>query len=180
MGDEAALPWGRAEKPEKRVRLEQYLEGQQIALVHFLDSVGFSGSRGLAFELTSGAKLIAFAGRSRDSNYSALILFRWMPRPIIVLPRMARVFSGGRIHDPQAGPPDDLQRWIEGAVVRGIINHSEPAARGGEWVSLDFTGGMQLHLISEPIMKLTDQGETMVADLTYIVTKPETQLFSLS
>lgn len=175
MADESVLPWQRAEKPEKRTRLEELLEGQQIARVHYLDKLGPTGSFGLGIELTTGARLIVFTGRSADSKYTALIAFRYLPRPLIVLPRLEKVWRFGMSRDPDAEPPTDLQRYLEGQVVRGVVNHSEPAAKGGEQVEFEFSGGMRLHLIAEPTKKRTHDG-LMIADLVYYVTTPEQRL----
>ena len=162
------LPKG--EHPEPRTRLQERLEGQQVSRLFYLTQPGPTGSYGLVLELTDGSKLIIFAGRDRYSQYAARLLFRWMERPFIVLPRMERAFAGGR--DPVADPPDDLQQRIEGSVIRGVHHVKTPNPHGGEVLELEFTGGGRLHLAARPLEKLTAEGP-LLADIEYDYTEPE-------
>lgn len=162
--DGQLIPHG--EHAEPRTRLQERLEGQQVSRLHYLDQPGPTGSYGLAFEVTTGAKLIVFAGRDRYSQYSARLLFRWMDAPLIVLPRMARAFSGGRARDPEAGPADPLQERVEGGVIRGVVHLRTPTEHGGEQLVLEFGGGGRLHLKARPIETLTADGP-LLADVEY-------------
>ena len=162
------LPQG--EHPEPRTRLQERLEGQQISRLYYLTEPGPTGSYGLALELTDGAKLIIFAGRDRYSQYSARLLFRWLERPLIVLPRMERAFAGGR--DTVADPPDDLQQRVEGSLIRGVIHHRTPNVHGGEVLEMEFSDGARLSLSARPLEKATAQGP-LLADVEYEYIKPE-------
>lgn len=166
------LPWQRAEKPTAKTLLQERLEGQQVSRLHFVDEPGPTGSRMLVFELTTGGKLIVMAGRDRNSAYTARLLFRWMNPPMIILPRMARAFSGGRDADPEAGPPNELQRYIEGAVIHGVLHSSRPTSVGGEQCAIEFVGGGKLALGAVPIMRATEHGP-LLADLLYEYSSPE-------
>mgnify|MGYP001577329801 FL=1 len=173
MGDESILPWSRAERPVPKTDLQEYLENQQISRLYYLDEVGPTGSRGLAIELTTGAKLVIWAGRDRNSVFSARLFFRWIPAPLIVLPRMARAFAGGRDGDPASGPPDDLQRAIEGHVIRGVLHSRRPTNVQGEQMAIEMTGGGKFALGAAPIMRQTADGAIMIADLVYEWSEPE-------
>lgn len=173
MSDEAFLPWQRAEKPTPKTLLEERLEGQQVARLHYLDAVGPSGSRGLALELTTGARLLIFAGRDRNSTYTARLVFRWMPPPLIILPRMANAFSQGRDGDPTAGPPDELQRRVEGAVIHGVLTTTRPTSWGGEQTCFELRGGARLALAAQPIMRMAPEGEVLLADLVWQYSEQE-------
>lgn len=166
--DGTFIPAG--EHPEPRTRLQERLEGQQVSRLYYLTQPGPTGSYGLALELTDGAKLIVFAARDRYSAYSARLLFRWMDRPQIVLPRMERAFVGGR--DPVADPPDDLQRHIEGSVIRGIHHFRTPDELGGEHMEIEFSGGGRFHLAAHAIERVTAEGP-LLADIDYAYAQPE-------
>lgn len=168
--DGQLLPFPAAEHPEPRTRLQERLEGMQVSQLYYLTEPGPTGSYGLVLELTDGAKLIIFASRDRYSQYSARLLFRWMERPLIVLPHMERAFMGGR--DPVADPPDELQQRIEGGVIRGVHHIRTPNERGGEVLEVEFTGGGRLHLAARPIEKLTAEGP-LLADIDYAWSEPE-------
>lgn len=166
--DGSLIPQG--EHPEPRTRLQERLEGAQVSRLYYLTEPGPTGSYGLVLELTDGAKLIIFAGRDRYSAYSARLLFRWMDRPLIILPRMETAFSGGR--DPVADPPDALQQRIEGSVIKGVHHVRTPNEHGGEMMELELSGGGRLHLAARPIEKRTAHGP-LLADIEYTYTEPE-------
>ena len=176
MGDEAALPWERAERPEGTgpgpSRLQERIAGKQVSRLHYLDALGPTGSLGFGLEFTTGEKLLIFAGRDRTSGYTARLFFRWLKTPLIVLPRMARAFAAGRDGDPASGAPDDLQRAVEGGVIEGPLSTREQAAGGGEMLAIEFRGGGKLMLWAEPTMKPTRDGP-MTADIGYAWVEPE-------
>ena len=155
-----------------RSYLQEMLEGHQIALVHFLDDVGPTGSRGLAFELTDGAKLIVWAGRDRFSLFSARLFFRRLDPPRVVLPETLRVLSGGRARDPALGPPDALQERVEGEVVKNVVHHRTPTKSGGESIDFELSGGARLRLTAVPMERVRG-GETLLADVVYEWSQPE-------
>ena len=155
-----------------RTHLQEMLEGHQISRVHYLDQVGPTGSRGLAFELTDGSKLIVWAGRDRYSKFSARLFFRRLPPPIILTPDRAAGFSQGRVADPEAGPPDALQRQVEGEVISSVIHHLEPTTMGGEQIEFELKGGARLHLKALP-MERVQRGEMLLADVEYEFTRPD-------
>lgn len=167
------LPWERAERPTPRTRLQEYLEGQQVSRFYYLDDVGATGSRGIALELTTGAKLIVWAGRDRNSHYTARLVFRWIPMPRIILPRMARAFSAGRDGDPASAPPDDLQRRVEGSVIHGVLHTTTPTECGGEQIAFEMRGGGRLALGAVPIMTATPEGHIQLADIQWWWSEPE-------
>ena len=155
-----------------RTDLQEMLEGKQIAVLHYLDDVGPTGSRGLAFELTDGAKLIVWAGRDRYSRFSARLFFRRLDPPRVVLPETLRVLSGGRARDPALGPPDALQERVEGAMVKNVVHHGVPTEAGGEALDFEFSGGARLRLTAVP-MEWVRGGETFLADVHYEFVQPE-------
>ena len=160
------------ERPLPRTHLQEMLEGQQVARLHYLDQAGPTGSRGLAFELTDGSKLVVWAGRDRYSKFSARLFFRRVPPPLILTPERAAGFSRGRAADPDAGPPDDLQREVEGEVVRYVIHHKEPTERAGECIEFELKAGARLYLAAVP-MERVRRGEKLLADVEWVFTKPE-------
>jgi len=170
MSDESALPWERAEKPEGTgpgpSRLQERLAGLQVSRLYYLDQLGPTGSPGLALEFTTGAKIIIFAGRDRGSGYTARLFFRWMNRPLIVVPRIQRALSHGRDRDLD-DPPDELQQYVEGGVINGVLSTHEKTAKGGEVMGIEFRGGGVLTLWAEPTMKRTRDG-AMIADIGYV------------
>ena len=171
-GDDGFFLHGKAERLAPRTHLQEMLEGQQISRLHFLDQVGPTGSRGLAFELTDGSKLIVWAGRDRYSKFSARLFFRRLPSPLILTPERAAGFSRGRGADPEAEAPDDLQRHVEGEVIRFVVHHQEPTEKNGEQIELELVGGARLHLKALP-MERVRAGETLLADISYEFTRPE-------
>lgn len=165
--DGKLIPHG--EIPERRSLLQERLENKQVSRLYYLTEPGPTGSYGLVLELTDGAKLIIFAGRDRYSTYAARLLFRWMERPLIVLPRMEKAFAGGR--DPAVDPPDDLQQRVEGSVIKGVHHFRTPNEHGGEVMDVEFSGGGRLHLAARPLEKLTAKGP-LLADIDYEFTEP--------
>ena len=174
MADRPFLPWEKAERPEGSgpgpSRLQERLNGQQISRLYWIDEPGPTRSRALAFELTSGARMIVLAARDRNSRYAARLVFRWMHPPQIILPRMARAFSGGRLRDPEAGPPDDLQQAIEGEVISGVRSIRSPAKGGGERLEIECRGGGRLYLEA---MVLEAPRRGLLADIGYVWSQPE-------
>lgn len=176
MGDESLLPWQRAERPAPKTDLQEFLEGQQISRLWYLDEVGPTGSRGLALELTTGARLVVWAGRDRTSAFTARLFFRWLPPPRIIVPRVAKAFAEGRDGDPAAERPDDLQRAVEGQVIRGVLHSRRPTSVGGEQMAIEMRGGAKLALGATPIMRQTAQGDVQMATLDYEWSEPERRL----
>ena len=160
------------ERSLPRTHLQEMLEGHQISRLHYLDEVGPTGSRGLAFELTDGSKLVVWAGRDRYSKFSARLFFRRLPPPLILTPERAAGFSRGRAADPAAGPPDALQRRGEGQMIKFVIHHKEPTEKNGETIEVEFTGGARLSLSALP-MERVRRGEKLLADVEWVFTKPE-------
>lgn len=169
------LPWERGERPEGTgpgpSRLQERISGQQVSRLYYLDQLGPTGSPGMALEFTSGAKLIIFAGRDRGSGYSARLFFRYLKRPLIVLPRMEKAFGYGRTRGLDE-PADELQKAVEGEVVIGAPTCVEKTAQGGEMMTIEFKHGNKLVLWAEPTMKRTPAG-AMIADVGYAWAGPE-------
>ena len=154
--------------------MQERLEGAQISRLYLLDDEpGPTGSFGFAFEFTTGGKLIVWAARDRFSPFSARLLFRWLEPPLIVLPRMAKAFSGGRDRDPTAEPPTDLQRRIEGQVIDHILHFREPTVVGGEQIEFGFKDQTSLHLAAVPIESLTSGGKRLLAAIDWAIAGPE-------
>ena len=123
----------------------------------------------IGVELTTGAKLVVLAARDRNSQYAARLAFRWLDRPLIVLPRMARAFSGGRDGTPEAEAPDALQQEIEGQVIRGV--RPLPMSRAcGERMEIEFANAGRLHL-EAMVMERSSDG--LLADLGYVFMRPD-------
>lgn len=154
--------------------MQERLEGAQISRLYLLDDEpGPTGSFGFAFEFTTGGKLIVWAGRDRFSQFSARLLFRWLEPPLIVLPRMASAFSGGRDRDPTAEPPTELQQRIEGQVIAHILHFKEPTVAGGERIEYVFTDRLSLELAAVPIENLTSGGKRLLAAIDWAIAGPE-------
>lgn len=156
-----------------RTHLQEMLEGHQIARLHYLDQVGPTGSRGLAFELTDGSKLIVWAGRDRYSKFSARLFFRRLPPPLILTPERVAGFLRGRSADPDAGPPDELQQRVEGQLIKFVIHHKEPTQSNGEQIGFEFTQGARLHLSALPMERVRPGEKMLLADIAYEFTQPE-------
>ena len=156
-----------------RSYLQEMLEGHQIAMLHFLDDVGPTGSRGLAFELTDGSRLIIWAMRDRYSRFSARLALRRLAPPRILTPEQIAGFSRGRGADPTAEAPDVLQRHIEGQLIRNCVHDKTPALRsGGERLILEFSDGSNLILTAVPFEQMRS-GKSLLADIQWEYAKPE-------
>jgi len=163
------------ERPEPRTYLQERMGGEQISRLYYLDDEpGPTGSYGFAFELTTGGKLIVWATRDTPafSPYTARLVFRYLEPPMIVTPDMARAFSGGRGRDSLAEPPDDLQKMIEGQLIRHVQTMREPTSVGGEQVLFEFSSGESLHLAAVAINKPLPGGKRLVAAIDWVVSGP--------
>lgn len=177
-------------RPEQRRRIDERLEGKQVAQVFWVQEdsvdpnaspalhVGPTGSPVCAIELTTGEKWIIMAGRDRDSAYTARILFAWMNRPLIVTPTMARAFSRGRYANPAGPAPDDWQQRIEGEVIRGVLHTTKPTAWRGEQMGVEFTGGARLVMAAFPCLERHGPG-LIIADLDLRWCEPERTLIEM-
>ena len=164
------------ERPEPRTYLQERMEGEQVSRLYYLDDEpGPTGSYGFAFELTTGGKLIVWATRDKPafSPYTARLVFRYLEPPVIITPDMARAFSGGRGRDPLAEPPDDLQKMIEGQLIRHVQTMREPTSVGGEQVLFEFSSGESLHLAAVAINKPLPGGKRLLAAIDWVVEGPE-------
>lgn len=168
--------FGPIEHPEPRTYLQERLENEQISRLYYLDDEpGPTGSYGFAFELTTGGKLLIWATRDKPafSPYTARLVFRYLEPPLIITPDMARAFSGGRGRDPLAEPPDDLQRALEGQVIRHVVTMREPTVVGGEQCEWLFTSKDSLHLAAVAINKPLPDGKRLVAAIDYTFESPD-------
>lgn len=140
-----------AERPEPRTRLQEMMEGRQIARAVVDRAPGPTGSPVLGLELTSGDRLAVMAKLDSNSRYRARLVFRMMPAPRIITSRMAKSFSQGRAADPGGAPADlpDLERRLEGAVIRGVRHIVAPTEWGGEQMELELKGGDILWLAAD-------------------------------
>ena len=170
-----------AEKPERHKVLVQRLEGKQLSVLHYLDAEGPTGSRGFGFEFTDGERWLAFAGRTGDSTkYKAVLVWRMIPAPKIIRPRLAAHFAKGRYGDPTLGPADELQERLEGQVLKGLRFAENATSYGGEEQELEWSDGSLLVLMARPIRKVTyhrEPGsvEILSADIEYLLTFPGQQ-----
>lgn len=146
---------GMAERPEPRTRLQEMLEGAQIARAVVDRAPGPTGSPVLGLEFTSGTRLAVMAKRDLNSRYRARLVFRMMPAQRIISPRMARSFSQGRAADPGGAPVDlpDLERRLEGAVIRGVQHIVAPTEWGGEAMLVEFRDGAGLWLAADQAVR---------------------------
>lgn len=142
---------GMAERPEPRTRLQEMLEGKEIARAVVDQAPGPTGSPVLGLEFTSGERLAIMAKRDANSRYRARLVFRLMPSQKIVTPRTAKLFSQGRVAEPGGAPGDlpGLERRLEGSVIRGVRHIVEPAAWGGESMEMELAGGDVLWLAAD-------------------------------
>lgn len=173
MSDATLLPgqgggFKPAEKPEKLKNLVQALEGQQIAVLHYLDTAGPTGSRGFGVELTSGERWMVWSARSSDSKYTAVLVWRALRKPLIWTPARRKHFASGRDGDVALGQPDDLQRYVEGQIIAGLRFGDTPNSRGGEEQKLIFKDGSELILDAVPIGKT----ESLASDVMWALTYP--------
>jgi len=170
-----------AERPEKLKALIQGLEGKQLAVLHYLDTEGPTGSRGFGFEFTDGERWMVFAGRSEDSKkYKAVLVWRKLMAPKIWTPGRRRHFASGRDGDTTIGPPDELQQRLEGLIVRGLRFAENPTTYGGEEQEIEWSDGSLLILAARAIRKVTyhrEPGsiEILSADIEYGLTFPPTK-----
>lgn len=169
---------GRAERPEKRSRVAEAVEGKQVALLSFDDGPGPTGSPMMLLEFTDGSGLIMMAGRDRNSRYAARILLRALPAPRIWTPSRERKWRFGHdaaeLADTKETDPllADLQQRVEGAVVAGVRSR-QPANSASEQMALEFKGGAMLTLTAKVIEKRTRKRELLTADLLWEFTVPE-------
>lgn len=165
--------FGPLEYPEPRTHLQERLEGQQISRLYYLDEAGPTGSYGMAFELADGSKLIVYAARDRYSRYTARLILRWLPVPLIVLPRYANAWSHGT--DPLGCSPeelDELQRRLAGQIIHGVLVTTQPNAAGGEQFTLECGGG-KLTLGATPIKQRIEGDQMLLADIIWDWSEPE-------
>lgn len=181
--DGQLLPFSGAEVPEPRAYIQERMEGLQIAWAHLVGEPGPTGSPMLGLEFTSGDRALFMAGKDKSSRFTARVVIAWMPAPMIVTARMARYFARGRDGQPgQAAPapgpyadayhrpdgqPDDLQRALEGAIVRHLRHIPDPAPDGGERLELALSGGATLELAASPTAPAP-----FAADFRYDLTRP--------
>ena len=169
---------GRAERPEKRSRLAEAVEGKQVALLTFDDGPGPTGSPLLLLEFTDGSGLVVMAGRDRNSRYAARVLLRTLPAPKIWTPARARKWRFGHdaaeLADTKETDPAlaDLQQRIEGAVVEGIRS-TQLEGSASERMRVLFRGGAVLTLTAQVLEKRTQRGDLLTADLSWEFTMPE-------
>jgi len=182
MSDATLLPgsggdFRPAERPEKLKVLVQALEGKQLAVLHYLPT-GPTGSRGFGFELTDGERWMVFGARSKDSKkYRAVLMWRMIQKPKIWTPSRRRHFASGRSADETLGPPDALQRCLEGQIIKGLRFAENATRRGGEEQILEWADGSELILAALPIYKTIyhpEPGslENLEADLEWEFTYP--------
>ena len=157
--DGSLIP-GPIERPEPRTRLQEALEGKQIARVVLDQAPGPTGSPVLGLEFTSGERLAIMAQRDLSRRepgpgatppYRARLIFRLMGRQKIVTPRMAGLFSRGRAADAGGVPADlpDLERRLEGEVIRGIRHIAEPTGWDCEQIEAELVSGGRLWLAAD-------------------------------
>lgn len=148
--DGSLIP-GPIERPEPRTRLQEALEGKQIARVVLDQAPGPTGSPVLGLEFTSGERLVVMAKLDRNSRYRSRLIFRFMGQQKIITPRMARQFSCGRSADPDGTPTDlpELERRLEGAVIRGVRHIIEPTDWGGESQLWELRDGSSVFLATD-------------------------------
>lgn len=182
MSDATLLPgsgggFRPAERPEKLKVLVQALEGKQLAVLHYLPT-GPTGSRGLGFEFTDGERWICWAARSTDSKkYKAVLAWRKLEKPKIWTPARRKHFASGRDADTLLEKPDELQRWVEGLIIRGLRFAENPTSRGGEEQTLELSDGSCLVLMAMPMNlvlyhKEPGSVEHMLADIAWELTYP--------
>ena len=139
---------GRAEKPEKRTRLAEMLEGGQIATLDVDAGPGPTGSPVMGIELATGVRLAIMAARDRNSRYRVRLIFRLMPARAIWTPddeRRSRFGRPANEYDPDPKVAA-MQRRVEGEVIRGLIQQEEPTSFGGEAMAMEFRNGARLSL----------------------------------
>ena len=168
---------GRAERPEKRSRLAEAVEGKQVALLTFDDGPGPTGSPLMLLEFTDGSGLVIMAGRDRNSRYAARVLLRTLPAPKIWTPSRERKWRFGHdaaeLADTKETDPAlaDLQQRVEGAVIRAV-RFAQPDDSASERMALEFTGGAVLRLTAKVLEKRTRRGDLLTADLLWEFTVP--------
>ena len=168
---------GRAERPEKRSRLAEAVEGKQVALLSFDDGPGPTGSPMMLLEFTDGSGLIVMAGRDRNSRYAARVLLRTLPAPKIWTPSRERKWRFGHEAAELAETKEtdpllaDLQQRVEGAMIEGIRSR-QPDDSASEQMAILFKGGAVLTLTAKVLEKRTRTG-LLTADLLWEFTAPD-------
>ena len=146
-GDAFFLP---QETPEPRTRLQETLEGQQVARLRFLgaDDVP-AGWTGCAFMLTTSGIMVLMAAPVLDGPYLARLLWRKVEEQSIWTRTMERRFRRDRAPDDPV--ESDVQRRVEGEVIRGVLVEAAPNAHGGEQTRIEFVGGGILLIRAVPV-----------------------------
>ena len=139
---------GRAEKPEKRTRLAEMLEGGQIATLDVDAGPGPTGSPVMGIELVTGVRLAIMAAFDQNSRYKIRLIFRLMPARAIWTPEDVRRSRFGRPAEEYDPDPKvaTMQRRVEGEVIRGLIQQVEPTPWGGEAMAMELRNGGRLSL----------------------------------
>jgi hypothetical protein len=171
-----------AETPVKHKQLVEAFERQQIAVLHYLDADGPTGSRGFGLELTSGVRWAILAARTTDSRkYRAVLVWRMIPAPRIWTPARSRYFASGRsavgVDFLPLAPPDELQKHVEGQVIRGLLFAENPTRAGGEEVTFEFSDGSHFILAARATSRVIyhpepNAVEHLTADIDWILTFP--------
>lgn len=171
-----------AETPVKLRELVEGLEKQQIAVLHYMDAEGPTGSYCLGFEMTSGERWILMASRMvGDSHkYKAVLVWRKLRSPQVWTPARRKHFASGRDADATLGPPDELQQRVEGQVIRGLRFADNPTRYGGEEQEIEFSDGSLLMFSARPISRTmydpkSGMLEYLTADVEWALTYPPTK-----
>jgi len=166
MNEEVRLLPG--EKPEAKTMLQERLEGKIIARLHWFTEPMPHGGAAFGLELDDYSRLVIMAARPNGpSRYLARVLFRFIPPQRIITPRLRRHFTGGRERELGAPLPDDVQRRVEGQMIRAVHTIAAPNDSGGEQCEIELRDGTRLKIHALP-----DARPSFTADLWYELVEP--------
>ena len=146
-----------AEKPEGVTKLQQRLDGQQVARLDYVLSPALEW--GLALAFTGTARFIVWATKDDfGEKYKYRLMLRWMmPQKILTGRGLYSRFNRDRhavvdMHGRPAAeePHDALQQAVEGEVIIGAEPTYEPNRQGGETLVIQFRGGGALTIQALP------------------------------
>jgi len=142
-GDASFLPIG--EHGEPTTWVQERLNGQQISWLDFLAEKDHpEGWSGCALGLTSSAIMVVYAAPGDRQPYGARLIWRYLEAQTIWTRSMDRKFRRSRDEDT------DVQRRVQGAVIRGVPTTKPPNERGGERARIELVGGGLLRIDALP------------------------------
>lgn len=136
------------ERPTPLGELQERLEGPQIA--RFMQRTSAPrGWQSFGVELTNGERWIMGAAPLQSPPFNARIFLRvFDAERLIWTKRLTKRLRSDRV--PEEAEPDvlirEIQRRVEGEVVRAFRRQTTPTESGGERAILEFLSGAQFEM----------------------------------